>query len=170
MPESLKLLVTPSVWPETPKVPGAVVSKTQLTRTISDVLPASSQERTQMILAPSPVTSKDEPMPRVQVAPWSKENSQLISLATSQMPLPVMPSVTLKPVSLKDKTGGLRTTEAVTGAEAVLVESKPAVSGPAPPQALKKIAMASTPAGLDRDNERRRYNMKRLGWLEKVLM
>jgi hypothetical protein len=105
------------------------------------------------------VTSKDEPMPRVHVAPWSKENSQLISLATSHMPLPVMPSVTLRPVSLKDKTGGLRTTAAVTGAESMLVEPGPAASGPVPPQALKKMTIASTPAGIE--NEWRRFIMNK---------
>ena len=55
---------------------GGVVSKTQLTRTISEVLPALSRARTQIILAPSPLTSNEPPEPRVQVIPWSRENSQ----------------------------------------------------------------------------------------------
>jgi hypothetical protein len=68
-------------------------------------------------------------------------------------------------VSLNDKTGGLSTTADITGAEAVLVEFEPAASGPVPPQALKKMTMASSPAGLK--NEWRRFIMNKSLFAEK---
>ena len=105
----LKLFVTPSVWPATAKEAGAVVSKTQLTCTISDLLPASSRARTQIILAPSPVNSKEVPTPLVHEVPWSKENSQSMpGLFTAHTPFLVMPSLTLQSVSLNEKSGALR--------------------------------------------------------------
>jgi hypothetical protein len=110
-------------------------------------------------------------MARVQVAPWSKENSQLMSLATSHLPLRVMPSVTLKPVSLNDKTGGLSTTPKFTdpgeGVAIGNVENDPAELDPPPPQALKNTTAPSSRA--KRRNEKNLYNIHATSFVKEDL-
>jgi hypothetical protein len=66
------------------------------------------------------------------------------ALSTAHRPLLVTPSVMLRPVSLNDKTGALRTTEPTAGGVDML--GGVSVEGPAPepPQALKKIVMTIT--------------------------
>jgi hypothetical protein len=72
-----------------------------------------------------------------------------------------MPSVTLKPVSLNDKTGGLRTTPDVTGAGAGMlagtVGTEPWIPELPPPHALSKAKAPSKRP--DRENEKSLYNM-----------
>ena len=59
------------------------------------------------------------------------------------MPMRVMPSVTLRPVSVNVKTGALSVTEPGTSVgDRVLVSTMASVPGPEPPQAPKKKASA----------------------------
>ena len=53
-------------------------------------------------------------------------------------PLFVTPSVTFRPVSLNDKTGGLRTTASATGGVCVSENVRALGLAPEPPQAAKK--------------------------------
>jgi hypothetical protein len=144
MPESFKVFVTPSICGVILTAEGGMVSKMQFTLTMSEVLPRLSRVRTQIILAPSPLTSKLDPTPRVQVAPWSKENSQSkLGASTRHMPMRVMPSVTLKPVSVKVKTGALRVTGLGTSIGGWGEDSATgSVPGPDPPHAPKNKASA----------------------------
>jgi hypothetical protein len=86
-------------------------------------------------------------MPLVHVVPWSKENSQSMpGLSTAHKPLLVMLSLTLKPVSLNDKTGALRVTAAFTLAAVEIVEAEFTAWDPVLLQAHKQMTITKIPA------------------------
>jgi hypothetical protein len=63
------------------------------------------------------------------------------ALSTAHRPLLVTPSVMLRPVSLNDKTGALRTTAPTAGGVDMLGGVNVEGPAPEPPQALKKVMM-----------------------------
>jgi hypothetical protein len=69
-------------------------------------------------------------------------------LSTAHKPLCVTPSLTLKPVSLNDKTGALRMTAPDPERDLGIHFVGDAACKPEPVQAVKKATPASTIAGL----------------------